>query len=80
MSSFMSAHFVGLVGRTAIVQRLRAGTQSLQCHFAVAFAQALGSGRFLFRDLFAVHGGKSLFFGLFERDMTGQMNCLEMFR
>jgi hypothetical protein len=31
-------------------------------HFAVAFAQALGSGRFLFRDLFAVHGGNRRFF------------------
>lgn len=58
MSSFMSAPFVGLGGCTSIVQRLRVGAHSLPSHFAVAFAQAFGSGRFSIR----VHGGNRRFF------------------
>jgi hypothetical protein len=42
-----------------------ARTHSLLSRFAAAFAQAFGSGRFSFDDLFAVHGGKSPFFVFF---------------
>ena len=55
----------GCVG-TSIVAQGRVGTQSLPRRVATtAFAQAFGLGRFSSRDLFAVHGLKSPFFGNF---------------